>query len=241
MFSPAVQPSSSITSGTGSVITMWLEATACARPKPENPAVALFTARTAARARTSPCSVVAVASPSSFVTGVCSWSRTPASMTLARNPRESQAGCTFAAIGKSIPPRKAVEAQRFATSSRVSGTAMPSAPTSAHAVTTSSHSPSCGLARRHLERAAGAVPGIDARRLYTRHRCHGLPAGRRGTPPPPGHRRRGLGGSEDRPTASTQSRRCARSDHGRRASPRARPRRPRAPAAWSRHAVHSPR
>ena len=48
MFSPPVQPISSSTSGTGSVTTMWLDATASALRKPAKPAVALLTARTAA-------------------------------------------------------------------------------------------------------------------------------------------------------------------------------------------------
>ena len=52
MFSPPLQPISSITSGTGSLITMWLDATESACRNPWNPAVALFTARTAASART---------------------------------------------------------------------------------------------------------------------------------------------------------------------------------------------
>ena len=143
MFSPPVQPISSITSGTGSLITMWLEATESAWRKPWNPAVALFTASTAASARTVPSRVDALPSADSFRTGVRSWSRTPASITFARRPSARSAGCTFAAVGRSRPPRKTGDAHRVATSSRDSGCASAGAPTASHASTSSSQSPTC--------------------------------------------------------------------------------------------------
>ena len=98
----------------------------------------------------------------SFRTAVRSWSRTPASITFARRPSARSAGCTFAAVGRSRPPRKAGEAQRAATSSCDSGCASSGAPTAAHASTSSSQSPSCAVARRDLERAAGPVARVDA-------------------------------------------------------------------------------
>ena len=66
-----------MTSGTGSVTTMWLEATACARRKPGTPTVAPFTASTAEPARTAPAGVVGTTSAVRRRTGVRSKRRAP--------------------------------------------------------------------------------------------------------------------------------------------------------------------
>ena len=68
--------------------------------------VALFTASTAAPARTRPLAVNAVASGVRRRTAVRSWRRTPASSTFARSPRASRAGCTVAEVRRIAPPRK---------------------------------------------------------------------------------------------------------------------------------------
>ena len=141
---------------------MWLEATESAWRKPWNPAVALFTASTAASARTVPSRVDALPSADSFRTGVRSWSRTPASITFARRPSARSAGCTFAAVGRRRPPRKTGDAHRVATSSRDSGCASEGAPTASHASTSSSQSPTCAVARRDLQRAARPVARVDS-------------------------------------------------------------------------------
>ena len=174
MFSPPVQPISSITSGTGSLITMWLEATdECVAEAVRIRAVALFTASTAASART-----VALAgrrarvAPRAFGPGVRSWSRTPASITFARRPSARRAGWTFAAVGRSTPPRNTGDAHRVATSSRVSGRASSGAPTAAHASTSSSQSPTCASLVATCSVPAAAVP---ARRRPARRRTSPMP------------------------------------------------------------------
>ena len=65
------------------------------------------------------------------------------------------------------------------------------------------------VARRDLERAGAAVPGIDALAPRTRLRFRALRARTRGRPPRPARLRPGRGGSAGRPTRSRRSRRCA--------------------------------
>ena len=140
--SPPVQPSSSSTSGTGSVRTMWLDATAWASRKPGKPAVALFTASTAALARTRPRGVTATASTPSRRTGVRSCSRTPASTTFARSPSASRAGWTVADVRRIAPPRKPAS-QRARSSAAVARRISSGAPSASQASIASSDPSSC--------------------------------------------------------------------------------------------------
>ena len=102
MHSPPVQPSSSSTSGTGSVITMWLEVRVSARRSGRKRSSEPPAPRIAAPARTRPPGVAATTASTLSVsesTRVCSWISTPASRTRVRRPAASRAGWTVAAIG----------------------------------------------------------------------------------------------------------------------------------------------
>ena len=111
--SPPVQPSSSSTSGTGSVRTMWLEATAQARaggPRSRRRGVD-GEHRGPARTVPPPLSATASVAPSRR-RGCARGAGHPPRAAGARSPSERRAGCTFAACGRSAPPRKSGEAQR---------------------------------------------------------------------------------------------------------------------------------
>ena len=162
MFSPPVQPISSSTSGTGSVTTMWLDATASALRNPAKPAVALLTAEhRSPGADACRSAVTAVASRPSRRTGVRSWRRTPASIAFARRPSASRAGWTFAATRRSIPPRNAGEAHRADDLLARQRHRLLGSPGLAARLDDLVPVADLCLARRDLERAGGAVPGVD--------------------------------------------------------------------------------
>ena len=232
--SPPVQPSSSITSGTGSVRTMWLDATAWARRKPGNPTVALFTASTAARARTRPpvCGRDRVRRVEPARPASRSWRRTPASSTFARSPSESRAGCTVADVRRIAPPRKPTS-QRCPQLVRADGAHL-LWPRRAPRTPRWRRRPRRAVPRSSRRRASaprGTTRRRPPRRTTRRSRARRArtPARRRA----PARRRLGRGGSAGRPTASRRSRRSGRSARARRAPPRGRRRRSpvRAPSA----------
>jgi hypothetical protein len=103
MHSSPVQPTSSSSSGTGSVMTMWEEATVRRlRSGPRGDFAAAPTASTAARALTTPPGVRASTpdgEPARRVTGERSRTSTPRARRRSRSPRASRAGCTVAAPG----------------------------------------------------------------------------------------------------------------------------------------------
>ena len=129
--SPPVQPSASITSGTGSVSTMWLEDTVRRlRSRLICPEAAL-TATTAAPARTRPPGVSATTAPGasgcprserSAFTGEPSKIRTPRPSRRSRSPKASRAGCTVAPARVATPPRKTGESQTARVSACVRAT-----------------------------------------------------------------------------------------------------------------------
>ena len=130
--SPPVQPISSSTSGTGSVISMWLEVTV-SRSRKGEPAEARAPpiASTAAGAITVPEGVTASTPPAvsrSRCTGERSKRAAPRSSSRRRSPAARRAGCTVAASAKSTPPRNRGERQRFATSASESSRKPTSAP-----------------------------------------------------------------------------------------------------------------
>ncbi len=103
MHSPPVQPTSSSSSGTGSVRTMWEEATVSRlRIGPCGAVAADPTASTAVDARTVPAAVCASTpsdNPASRITGEPSQTSTPRPRNRSRSPSASRAGCTVAAPG----------------------------------------------------------------------------------------------------------------------------------------------
>ena len=147
MHSPLVQPISSSTSGTGSVRTMWEEATV-RRPRsgPRRPLAALPIASTPRAARTEPPAVRA-STPSPLSrnerTGEDSKISTPAASSCSRSPSASRAGCTVAEVGETAPARKAGEWQRSATSAALSGCSISGTPSSRQACSARSQAPSC--------------------------------------------------------------------------------------------------
>ena len=139
MHSPPVQPISSSSAGTGSVITMWEEAIE-RRPRSgqRRPFAAPPIASTALSARTTPAAVRASTTPARrlrLCTGEDSKTSTPAASSRPRRPSASRAGCTVAASGKKTPPRKAGEAQRSATCAGLSSCAASASPSSRQAAT----------------------------------------------------------------------------------------------------------
>ena len=102
MHSPPRQPSSSIKSGTGSVMTMWLEVAVRARRSGRKRSRELPAASTQDFARTVPMSAAMTTSPPFSVTertAERSWMTTPASSSRRRRPSASLAGCTVAPCG----------------------------------------------------------------------------------------------------------------------------------------------
>ena len=158
--SPPVQPSASITSGTGSVSTMWLEETVrrlrsrCSCPE------AALTATTAVAARTRPPAVSATMAPGA---SGCAWSarsartaerskiRTPRPSRRSRSPKASRAGWTVAPARVATPPRNTGESQTARVSAAVRGTT--SSPLTAPALAPSwpgaQETTRCGAARCH--------------------------------------------------------------------------------------------
>ena len=149
--SPPVQPICSSTSGTGSVRTMWEEATVSwPRRGPRRPFAALPIATTARSARTAPPSVRAITPPGSERserTAEDSKIATPSSRSRRRIPSASRAGCTVAEPGETAPPRKAGDWHRAWTSAGVSSKTASGWPSSRQAAS----------ARAQLPSWAGAV------------------------------------------------------------------------------------
>src|SRR6201747_2307069 len=109
MHSPSVQPISSSSPGTGSVTTMWEEATLSrSRSGPSQLLAAAPIASTAEPARTVPAAVRATTPPPasrSESTGEDSKRSTPRSRRRSRRPSASRAGCTVAPLGEIAPAR----------------------------------------------------------------------------------------------------------------------------------------
>ena len=142
--SPPVQPSSSITSGTGSVSTMWDEVTLRRERSSGSERAAGPTASTAVPARTRPPAVSATTPPPlpfalarerSARTCERSKTATPRSIRRRRRPRARRAGCSVAKSGTLTPRRNSGAAQVRRTWSASSATIRSGAPSSAAAST----------------------------------------------------------------------------------------------------------
>ena len=123
--SPPVQPSCSSTSGTGSVRTMWLDATASASRWPANPAAAALTASTAVPARIRAAVGVGdrVAAEPAHAACARGGARRARAAGGAARARGVPAARSPRASSSTPPPRKSGEAQRRRTSSSSIGTA----------------------------------------------------------------------------------------------------------------------
>jgi hypothetical protein len=137
-----------MTSGTGSVRTMWLEATVRRRRSGASRPEAALSATIAAPARTRPEEVRAVV-PCSARTRDPSKIRTPRAASRSRRPNASRAGWTVAPVRTSTAPRNSGESQRARVSEALSSTT--SAPSIAPRPTPScagaAHTSQCGAAR----------------------------------------------------------------------------------------------